>query len=62
MHLTHYRQSAAGVGSHLDYIGLVEDARDQGMDVTFDCYTYHTRVPRRPSAYRIGPKTAARSG
>ena len=40
VHLTHYRQSAQGVGSHLDYIGLVEDARDEGMDVTFDCYTY----------------------
>ena len=40
VHLTHYRQSAQGVGSHLDYLGLVEDARDEGMDVTFDCYTY----------------------
>lgn len=40
VHLTHYRQSAQGVGSHLDYLGLVEDARDSGMDVTFDCYTY----------------------
>ncbi|MEC8958876.1 MAG: amidohydrolase family protein, partial [Chloroflexota bacterium] len=40
VHLTHYRQSATGVGSHLDYLGLVEDARDSGMDVTFDCYTY----------------------
>ena len=40
VHLTHYRQSASGVGSHLDYLGLVEDARNQGMDVTFDCYTY----------------------
>ena len=40
VHLTHYRQSASGVGSHHDYLGLVEDARDQGMDVTFDCYTY----------------------
>ena len=40
VHLTHYRQSAAGVGSHLDYLGLVETARDAGMDVTFDCYTY----------------------
>ena len=40
VHLTHYRQSAQGVGSHLDYIGLVEDARDEGMDVTFDCYPY----------------------
>ena len=40
VHLTHYRQSAQGVGSHLDYLGLVEDARADGMDVTFDCYTY----------------------
>lgn len=40
VHLTHYRQTATGVGSHLDYIGLVEDAREDGMDVTFDCYTY----------------------
>ena len=40
IHLTHYRQSAQGIGSHLDYIGLVEDARDEGLDVTFDCYTY----------------------
>ena len=40
VHLTHYRQSVPGVGSHLDYLGLVEDARAEGMDVTFDCYTY----------------------
>ncbi len=40
VHLTHYRQSAQGVGSHRDYLGLVEDARAEGMDVTFDCYTY----------------------
>jgi len=40
VHLTHYRQPAQGVGSHLDYIGLVEDARAEGLDVTFDCYSY----------------------
>ena len=40
VHLTHYRQGAQGEGSHLDYLGLVEDARDEGMDVTFDCYPY----------------------
>ena len=40
MHLTHYRQGAQGEGSHLDYLGLVENARAQGMDVTFDCYPY----------------------
>ena len=40
VHLTHYRQGAQGLGSHLDYLGLVENARDEGLDVTFDCYTY----------------------
>ena len=40
VHLTHYRQSAQGQGSHHDYLSLVEDARDEGLDVTFDCYTY----------------------
>jgi N-acyl-D-amino-acid deacylase len=40
IHLTHYRQSYQGDGSHLDYLGLVEDNRARGMDVTFDCYTY----------------------
>ena len=28
------------MGRHLDYLGLVENARDEWMDVTFDCYTY----------------------
>ena len=40
VHLTHYRQGAQGQGSHLDYLGLVDQARDAGLDVTFDCYTY----------------------
>ncbi|MCH8827805.1 MAG: amidohydrolase family protein, partial [Chloroflexi bacterium] len=40
VHLTHFRQGRQGDGSHLDYLGLVENARDEGMDVTFDCYTY----------------------
>ena len=40
VHLTHYRQARQGVGSHHDYIGLVERGRDEGMDVTFDCYSY----------------------
>jgi N-acyl-D-amino-acid deacylase len=40
VHLTHYRQTAQGDGSHMDFLGLVEDARDEGQDVTFDCYTY----------------------
>lgn len=40
VHLTHYRQSRQGVGSHHDYLGLVECGREEGMDVTFDCYSY----------------------
>lgn len=40
VHLTHYRQAVQGTGSHLDYIGLVEDGRENGLDVTFDCYSY----------------------
>ena len=40
VHLTHYRQGVQGTGSHLDYLGLVEDARENGLDVTFDCYSY----------------------
>jgi N-acyl-D-amino-acid deacylase len=40
VHFTHYRQRSQGDGSHLDYLGLVEQSRDQGLDVTFDCYPY----------------------
>ena len=40
VHLTHYRQGYQGDGSHMDYLGLVEDSRARGLDVTFDCYTY----------------------
>ncbi|MQG05055.1 MAG: D-aminoacylase [SAR202 cluster bacterium] len=40
IHLTHYRQGKQGLGSHLDYLELVEDNRAKGLDVTFDCYTY----------------------
>ena len=45
VHLTHFRQPAQGVGSHLDYIGLVEDARAEGMDVTSTAT--RTRIPGR---------------
>lgn len=40
VHLTHYRQSSQGVGSHLGHLELVENARAEGIDCTFDCYTY----------------------
>ncbi len=40
VYFTHYRQRTQGEGSHLDYLGLVEKSRDEGVDVTFDCYPY----------------------
>lgn len=58
VHMTHYRQSAQGVGSHLDYLGLIEDARDEGMDVTFDCYTY----PYSGTSVTIGIPNWAKEG
>jgi N-acyl-D-amino-acid deacylase len=58
VHLTHYRQSAQGVGSHLDYIGLVENARAEGLDVTFDCYTY----PYSGTTLAIGLPSWAKDG
>ena len=39
IHLTHY-QGDHGKGSHLHKLALVENSRDEGLDVTFDCYTY----------------------
>jgi N-acyl-D-amino-acid deacylase len=58
VHMTHYRQSAQGVGSHLDYLGLIEDARETGMDVTFDCYTY----PYSGTSVTIGLPPWAKDG
>jgi N-acyl-D-amino-acid deacylase len=40
IHLTHYMQRRQGEGSHLDYLALVENARAEGLDITFDCYSY----------------------
>jgi N-acyl-D-amino-acid deacylase len=47
LHLTHYYQKMSYVheknivnGKYTDYLGLIENARAKGMDVTFDCYTY----------------------
>ncbi len=40
VHLTHYYQPAASAAGLREYLGLVEDARSEGMDVTFDCYSY----------------------
>jgi N-acyl-D-amino-acid deacylase len=40
-HITHYYQRANSYkGGADDLLGLVEDARDEGLDVTFDSYPY----------------------
>ena len=63
VHLTHYRQGVQGMGSHLDYLGLVESARDEGLDVTFDCYTYpYSGTTITISGCPIGQKTEGRNG
>jgi len=39
-HITHFYQRTTSLGSATDMLGLVEDARDGGLDVTFDSYPY----------------------
>ena len=39
-HLTHFYQGIAKQGPASDLIGLVESSRNEGLDVTFDCYPY----------------------
>jgi N-acyl-D-amino-acid deacylase len=40
VHLTHFRHYSRGEGSRLEYLDLLEGARRDGLDVTFDCYPY----------------------
>ncbi len=40
VHLTHYYQPRDAPVGHSAYLGLVEEARVAGMDVTFDMFTY----------------------
>lgn len=40
VHLTHYYQPTGSPAGAQEYLALVEDARAEGMDVTFDCFTY----------------------
>jgi N-acyl-D-amino-acid deacylase len=40
VHLTHFYQAESSTIGHRTYLALVEDARDQGMDVTFDIFSY----------------------
>src|SRR5262249_12336930 len=40
IHITHFYQRTTSVGGAERMLGLVEDARDEGLDVTFDSYPY----------------------
>ncbi len=40
IHLTHFYQRTTSPGGAERMLGLVEDARDEGLDVTFDSYPY----------------------
>jgi N-acyl-D-amino-acid deacylase len=40
IHITHFYQRTTSPGGAERMLGLVEDARDEGLDVTFDSYPY----------------------
>src|SRR5262250_1106977 len=40
IHITHFYQRTTSPGGATRMLGLVEDAREEGMDVTFDSYPY----------------------
>src|SRR5262245_30222972 len=40
VHITHFYQTAVNAGGAERMLGLLEDARDDGLDVTFDSYPY----------------------
>ena len=40
IHITHFYQRTTSLGGATRMLGLVEDAREEGMDVTFDSYPY----------------------
>jgi len=39
-HITHFYQSSTAPAGASQMLALLEDARDEGIDVTFDCYPY----------------------
>jgi N-acyl-D-amino-acid deacylase len=46
VHITHFYHRAASSGGASRMLGLVEDARDEGLDVTFDSYPYNLSSTR----------------
>jgi N-acyl-D-amino-acid deacylase len=75
IHITHFYQTAVHPDGAERMLGLVEDARDEGLDVTFDSYPYplsstklliaipqwaHDGGPERLKAVLRSPDTRAR--
>ncbi|PYM16526.1 MAG: aminoacylase, partial [Candidatus Rokuibacteriota bacterium] len=46
IHITHFYHRTTSPGSASRMLGLVEDARDEGLDVTFDSYPYNLSSTR----------------
>ena len=62
IHLTHYRQSAQGLGSHLDYWVWWKGVETKGWTLPLTAIPIPIPAQRSPLACPIGPRTAARSG
>ena len=63
VHITHFYHRTTSPGGASRMLGLVEDARDEGLDVTFDSYPYNlSAAPGCSSSSRSGRTTAAPSG
>jgi N-acyl-D-amino-acid deacylase len=75
VHITHFYHRTTSPGSASRMLGLVEDARDAGLDVTFDSYPYnlsstrllilvpqwaHAGGPEQLTAVLRDPRTRAR--
>ena len=63
VHITHFYHRTTSAGGSSRMLGLVEDARDAGLDVTFDSYPYNlsSTRPAHPGA-PVGARRAGPSG
>ena len=57
-HITHLYHRMTHPGGARRILDLVEDARDEGLDVTFDSYPYVYAAPACSSSSPSGPRTA----
>jgi len=62
VHVTHFYHRTTSPGGAARMLGLIEDARDEGLDVTFDSYPTTSRRRGSRSCCLSGRTTAATSG